>query len=132
LKPRSPEKGRWKSDEGGSQCRKVKTKLTFDLLLNKYIRHAAILKNWPREKLPRSPTRQEANKVQQREVTHPREEVQCEHPFIAPSISQAVNYPMVANLAFYSRGPSVAYSQFPPMAPYVDQPMPYMPPLQQF
>jgi hypothetical protein len=69
---------------------------------------AAILENQMKEKHPRSPPRQEANKVQQREVTQPREEAQHEHPPVAPSISQAANYPMGVNLTFYLGGPSVA------------------------
>jgi hypothetical protein len=49
--------------------------------------------------------------------------VQHEHPPVAPSVSQVAIYPMGTNLAFYP--------QFPLMTPYDDQPMLYMPPLQQ-
>jgi hypothetical protein len=40
--------------------------------------------------------------------------------------------PWGANPAFYLGGPSAVYSQFSSMAPYVDQPISYMPPLKQF
>jgi hypothetical protein len=130
FKSKSLEKGKWKTDKGGLQYRKIKP--TFDLLLNKYTCQAAVLENWPREKRPRSPPRQEIDKVQQRELTQPREEAQHGHPPAAPSISQAANNPMGANPAFYLRAPCATYSKFPLMAPYVDQPMSYMPPMQQF
>jgi hypothetical protein len=48
--------------------------------------------------------------------------VQHEHPWVTPSVSQAANHPTGANPVFYP---------FPPMAPCVDQPMLYMPPMQQ-
>jgi hypothetical protein len=58
--------------------------------------------------------------MQQREDTQRKEEAQ--HPLVAPCVSQATNHPTGANLAFYP--PLVL------MAPYADQPMPYIPPLQ--
>jgi hypothetical protein len=54
--------------------------------------------------------------------TQPREEEQHGPPLVTPSVSQVANYPMGTNPTFYP--------QFPMMAPYVDQPMMYMPPLQ--
>jgi hypothetical protein len=42
FKPKSPEKGRWKSDEGGSQYNKYRAMPTFDLLLNKYTRQLVV------------------------------------------------------------------------------------------
>jgi hypothetical protein len=121
FKPKSLEKGKWKTDERSSQYKKFRAKPTFDLLLNKYTRQVTVLKNWPREKQPRSPLRQEMVKMQQREDTQRKEKVQ--HPLVASNVSQAANHPTGANPAFYP--------PFFPMAPYVDQPMPYMPPLQQ-
>jgi hypothetical protein len=59
--------------------------------------------------------------MQQREDTRRKEEVQ--HPLVIPNVSQAANHPTGVNPAFYP--------PFFPMTPYVDQPMPYMPPLQQ-
>jgi hypothetical protein len=58
--------------------------------------------------------------MQQREDTWRKEEVQ--HLLVAPSVSHAANHPMGANPVFY-----------PPFLPipYVDQPMSYMPPMQQ-
>jgi hypothetical protein len=59
--------------------------------------------------------------MQQREDTRRKEEVQ--HSSVAQNVSQAANHPTRANPTFYP--------PFFPMAPYVDQPMPYKPPLQQ-
>jgi hypothetical protein len=66
---RSPEKGRWEIDEGGSQYRTFNSKPAFNLLLDKYTRQAAVSKNRPKQKHPRSPPREEMDKIQQREVT---------------------------------------------------------------
>jgi hypothetical protein len=88
---------------------------TFDILLKKYKRLAAILRDQPREKGPRSPPRQEMNRMQQRKDTRRRREVQHEHPSVAPNVSRATNHHTRANLAFCPL--------FPLMAPYVDQPM---------
>jgi hypothetical protein len=115
FKSKSPERGRWTTDERSSQYKKFRAKPTFDLLLNKYTRQAAVSKNRPREKCLRSPPRQE-----QREDTRRREEVQHEHHWVTPSVSQTANHPTGANPTFYP---------FPPMPPCVDQPMSCMPPL---
>jgi hypothetical protein len=61
--------------------------------------------------------------MQWREDTRRREEVQHEHLSVATNVSQATNHHMEAHPAFYS--------SFHPMAPYVDQPVLYMPPMQQ-
>jgi hypothetical protein len=45
-----------------------------------------------------------------------------QHPSVASNVSLAANNPARAKLTFYP--------PFFPMAPYVDQPMPHMPPLQ--
>jgi hypothetical protein len=87
FKPKSLEKGRWKTNERSFQYKKFRAKPTFDLLLNKYTRQAAVSKNRPREKRSRSPLRQETDKMQQREDTRRREDVQHRHPWVTPSVS---------------------------------------------
>jgi hypothetical protein len=62
------------------------------------------------------------DKMQQREDTWRKEEVQ--HPSVATNVSQAANHPTGVNLAFYPPLVATNVSQ-------EDQPMLYMPPLQQ-
>jgi hypothetical protein len=47
--------------------------------------------------------------------------VQHERPSVVPNVSQTTNHHMGVNPVFYP--------PFPQMAPYVDQPMLYMPPM---
>jgi hypothetical protein len=65
----NPELGRWKEDQRDSQKKNIKAKPTFDRLLNKYMRQVAGLENWPREKHPRYPPKQQEANVKEREAT---------------------------------------------------------------
>jgi hypothetical protein len=61
---------------------------------------AAVLKDRPREKHPRSPPRWEMDKMHQRDDTRRREEVQHEHPSVAPSIPHKANHHTWSDPAF--------------------------------
>jgi hypothetical protein len=128
----NPELGRWKEDQRDSQKKNIKAKPTFDRLLNKYMRQVAGLENWPREKHPRYPPKQQEANVKEREATRQREDVQPEHPPVGPDVPLMMNFPMGPYPMFHPGGPEVIYPQVHPMPPLMEQPIPWMPPMQQF
>ena len=90
FKPRNLEVDKWKKDKGKSWKRKVEFRPSFDYILNKYAKEAAISENRPRGKRQRSPPRKEDSVVQKGVVPQIPTPLTPIHP-VVPNVPSTLN-----------------------------------------